>query len=372
MDDELQTLTLGLSKYACKPLEPSWVLPLRRPIAASSAHTLPFPSVPRADALAAAAHARRHESDDDNVVSILPFLAHPAPSGRVRRVLLQTPTHTLYITAPAQETIRSRNLHVRHFPLYFAACLLSVLAVSKAPAALLSATAADSGASDLTDFGPSVAITLVDGVQPADTGTQVTGLVGGGSDFLGTTAVIMETDAAGSIDMSWRNRAQLEQHRNNPPLPDFAAYLCSDVVNVTGFDGTYALEMSYSPNVEHADDASVDALDGHLFLGLLDQSQSPAEWVNAGNGSNTGSIAPYSGQPFQGDYAEFRETHLDPLSQYVGYWGVDTEDHTVWAVLDTSGEFAAVPEPSSIALLAGGVLCLAGFALRYCRRQRVA
>ena len=29
LDDELQALTLGLAKYLCKPLEPSWVLPQR-------------------------------------------------------------------------------------------------------------------------------------------------------------------------------------------------------------------------------------------------------------------------------------------------------------------------------------------------------
>jgi CheY-like chemotaxis protein len=27
LDDELQTLTLGLAKYLCKPLEPAWILP---------------------------------------------------------------------------------------------------------------------------------------------------------------------------------------------------------------------------------------------------------------------------------------------------------------------------------------------------------
>jgi hypothetical protein len=29
MADELQTMTLGLAKYLCKPLEPTWVLPMR-------------------------------------------------------------------------------------------------------------------------------------------------------------------------------------------------------------------------------------------------------------------------------------------------------------------------------------------------------
>jgi CheY-like chemotaxis protein len=39
LDDELQALTLGLAKYLCKPLEPSWILPHSRdfciPISAS-------------------------------------------------------------------------------------------------------------------------------------------------------------------------------------------------------------------------------------------------------------------------------------------------------------------------------------------------
>ena len=30
LDDEMQALTLGLAKYLCKPLEPSWILPHRR------------------------------------------------------------------------------------------------------------------------------------------------------------------------------------------------------------------------------------------------------------------------------------------------------------------------------------------------------
>ena len=29
LDDELQTLTLGLTKYVCKPVEPSWLLPFQ-------------------------------------------------------------------------------------------------------------------------------------------------------------------------------------------------------------------------------------------------------------------------------------------------------------------------------------------------------
>jgi hypothetical protein len=260
---------------------------------------------------------------------------------------------------------------VRTLTLTFAAGLLLSLAAPNGSAALVSTTAHDSGTSDLTNFGPSVNITLVTGTQPVDTGTQVTALDDGGTSFLGSSAWIMETDSAGTVSMAWRNRATDETHRNPPLVPDFAAYICSDVVSVTGFGGTYALEMSYSPDVEHADDAAIDALNGHLFLGMLSTTGDQPKWINAGTPGDTYSTEPYSAEPFQGDFAEFRTTHVDPLAQYVGYWGVDIVDHKVWAVLDTQGQFAAVPEPSSIALLAAGSLSVLGLMWR-ARRNRSA
>ena len=38
----------------------------------------------------------------------------------------------------------------------------------------------------------------------------------------------------------------------------------------------------------------------------------------------------------------------------LGDWGVNTSNHTVWAVLDHNSEFAVTPEPSTLALLAAG------------------
>ena len=43
----------------------------------------------------------------------------------------------------------------------------------------------------------------------------------------------------------------------------------------------------------------------------------------------------------------------------LGDWGVDTVDHTVWAVLNPksqfAGEFSLVPAPGTLALLAAAV-----------------
>ncbi len=49
---------------------------------------------------------------------------------------------------------------------------------------------------------------------------------------------------------------------------------------------------------------------------------------------------------------------LDGLD--VGRWGVNMQDNFVWAVLDYSGDFAVVPEPSTYAvgLIAVTAMCL--------------
>ncbi len=53
----------------------------------------------------------------------------------------------------------------------------------------------------------------------------------------------------------------------------------------------------------------------------------------------------------------------------LGDWGVNTSNHTVWAVLDHNSDFAVTPEPSTLTLLAAGAVGLAGFAWRRRRRK---
>ena len=74
------------------------------------------------------------------------------------------------------------------------------------------------------------------------------------------------------------------------------------------------------------------------FLGWLDPVTN--EWVNAVNGNIGGTAA------FAGDHA------YNAVTDFVlGYYGVDTTNNKVWAVLDHNSQFATIPEPGTCALI---------------------
>ena len=89
------------------------------------------------------------------------------------------------------------------------------------------------------------------------------------------------------------------------------------------------------------------------------------------------STSPYLGsfQSFlSSTYVQGGQVHYfyeHSLNELRGTWGVNTSTDTVWAVLDVgSGIFAVVPEPATVRLAVGGLLCLAiGFWWR--RRARI-
>ena len=51
-------------------------------------------------------------------------------------------------------------------------------------------------------------------------------------------------------------------------------------------------------------------------------------------------------------------TNNPTLSADLGAWGVDTNNHTVWAIVNHTGDFAVVPEPSTLLLLGVGAIGL--------------
>ena len=91
---------------------------------------------------------------------------------------------------------------------------------------------------------------------------------------------------------------------------------------------------------------------------------------NSGLGADT--LAD-GGQRFNGSWQAFmaREESLHggvlpDLDLLLGSWGVDLANHEAWAVIDHDADFAVVPEPGTLALLAAAAI---GW-LVYSRRRK--
>ena len=147
--------------------------------------------------------------------------------------------------------------------------------------------------------------------------------------------------------------------RNPPQNSNVSAGLLplySDVVNLTGVTGgstsIYALQMTYDPStLGGTASAAAAASNGFLYLGYNTSAGTTSHWVNAVAG-NTGT----GGQAvadYQGSYAAYTASVGAgyTLAGALGAYGVNTANDTVWAVVDHDAEFAAVPEPGTIALL---------------------
>ena len=189
------------------------------------------------------------------------------------------------------------------------------------------------------------------------TSDGITNITEGGATVIGSTATILAgTNATGGaeiVSMEWRARTLAETSvaeggtGSSPPL-DGQSGLTSDVVRVTGLDNTYVLQMSYDENLlPNGFPESTFAALGLIYLATFDTGS--GEWVNAvdtNGGVNTTNPALIN---FQGSYA------ASGAGLTLGAWGVDTTTNLVWAVVDHTGQFASVPEPSTLALLGLGV-----------------
>jgi len=141
-------------------------------------------------------------------------------------------------------------------------------------------------------------------------------------------------------------------------------YLGSDVLTL-GMDGTvpaYALDMQY---------------DDTQFASAWPESKTSIAYYTGGhwdknavdgNIGGTGSGVTPAMQDFQGSWQAFLAAYpavtADSLANYVGAWGVDTTNNHAWAVLNHAGDFAVVPEPATLLLLATGLLGLLAYAWR--------
>jgi hypothetical protein len=136
----------------------------------------------------------------------------------------------------------------------------------------------------------------------------------------------------------------------------------ADVTDVTTGTGAFVLQLSYN-------DVQAALLPGgptSLFLAW--HATPSASWINAILG-NTGNTS-YAALGFFGSYAQFLATNglgAAALSTFMGAYGVDVTNKTVWAVLNHNSSFSVVPEPSTYAMLVGG-LFLVGLVIRRKRK----
>ena len=201
------------------------------------------------------------------------------------------------------------------------------------------------------------------------------------TDLLTKADILAGTNTIGSgmVNMSWRQRANNEIYAGqggggtSPPLPDAAASLISDVLNLTGMGTTgspthtdpFVLEMTYDPALL----ISNPTKPGAIYLAWLDPTGGPGGvpiWQNAVLGDDM--RGPNAVAGYLGSYAHFTGAggpgNGDSLAQLLGSWGVDTANGDVWAIIDHNSQFAVVPEPSALTLIAIGGLSLAGLAVR--------
>jgi hypothetical protein len=195
---------------------------------------------------------------------------------------------------------------------------------------------------------------------------------------IGATAAMLlagTASTATNVTMTWRDPTAGEQ------AGQYGHPLFSDVVNLGG-TGTspYVLQMSFGSAgiLAHTSFTSVAqaAAAGQIYIGYntgaTGGTGTPA-WSNYGNNGIPSSTAT-NGTPYLGTYASFAAAvnggpiTATNLGNFVGDWGVNPANDTAWAIVagGTTGEFAVVPEPGTLALLAAGALSLA---IAYRRRK---
>jgi hypothetical protein len=170
--------------------------------------------------------------------------------------------------------------------------------------------------------------------------------VANGSLRVGGGQASLFGQAMNNASMAWRQATGTDTAP--AALPAGTTFLASDVVDVGAMSGAFALQMKYDASLFGGHDAGAGAI-GKLFLGYM----SGGVWVNAGNTT----LSSYN----QGNATLASVVgNASSLTGFVGDWGYDPSSQTVWAVRGSQAsdtQFAvpaAIPEPSTLALLAAG------------------
>ena len=212
-----------------------------------------------------------------------------------------------------------------------------------------------------TSFGTALTAPVAQNASYANLESTATAASGsGGYNLIGSTVTILAGTNSGSgvaetVSMSWRTQTQSE--RTSPALISDVVDLSGMALNgISGQTSPFVLQMDYAPVLlpGGAGSESLMASDELICLDWLDSST--GRWENAVLG-NYGS----NNDTFVGVGVWNGDTTL-------GDWGVNTANHTVWAVVDHNSEFAVVPEPSALVLI--GVAGVGLLAVAWRRRVK--
>lgn len=127
----------------------------------------------------------------------------------------------------------------------------------------------------------------------------------------------------------------------------------SDVVKLQGTTGDkVVLQLSYDETA-----LAPGQTEDSVFLGWFD-----------GGGTLVNAVSGNTDLPGEPNAPFFRLGAYNPSTDFhLGYYGVDTVNNVVWAVIDHNSEFMAIPEPAS-----AGLLLLGGCMVGLRRRRRSA
>jgi hypothetical protein len=149
--------------------------------------------------------------------------------------------------------------------------------------------------------------------------------------------------------------------------PSTFGTLASDEVSISGNDGDiFTAQLTFDLN-------TANKLGGASQMALLWLDPSTQTWINAILGDHGTNDATSAEEDFLGSFAAFQAKYGTNLTLYLGAYGVDTTNNTVWAVIDHNSDFGVgvyvasnsdVPEPSSWMLVLGGLGALLFFHLR--------